>query len=324
MLSYKKYIYAVYEERSFSKAARKLYVSQPWLSATVKKVEQELKTPLFNRNTNPITLTEAGRYYIESVEKIIAIEDEMQHHFAELSAGYETRLNIGSSMFFCTYVLPTLLAEFRETYPQIVLTFTEGNTTELTDRLLEGHLDFVLEAEPPDKNLVHSMVWATEQIVLAVPTHYSVNEQLTEYSHTYEEFLKRNEKGVKPKPPVPLSYFSEEPFILLKPGNDSYKRSMAICKNADFVPKTTLYMTQMMTAYYLVCEGQGIAFLRSTIPEYVSPTDKVLFYLLEDPLAMRNIYLSHRKKQTGDVLQKLIHFMKSQSLLPEKGEATRL
>ena len=99
---------------------------------------------------------------------------------------------------------------------------------------------------------------------------------------------------------------------------------MAICKNADFVPKTTLYMTQMMTAYYLVCEGQGIAFLRSTIPEYVSPTDKVLFYLLEDPLTMRNIYLSHRKKQTGDVLQKLIHFMKSQSLLPEKGEATRL
>ena len=45
MLDYKEYIYAIYQERSFSKAARKLYVSQPWLSATVKKVEQELKLP---------------------------------------------------------------------------------------------------------------------------------------------------------------------------------------------------------------------------------------------------------------------------------------
>lgn len=320
MLSYMKYIYAIYEERSFSKAARKLYVSQPWLSATVKKVEQELQTPLFNRNTNPITLTDAGQYYIESVEKIIAIEEEMHHHFAEMTANYETQLNIGSSMFFCTYVLPTLLTEFREKYPQIVLTFTEGSSATLTERLLEGHLDFVLEAEAPDKNFVNSMVWATEQIVLAVPSHYEINQQLQNYSYTYEEFLKRNEKG-KEKPPVPLSYFATQEFIMLKPGNDIYKRSTALCKNADFVPKTTLYMTQMMTAYYLVCEGQGITFLRSTIPEYVSHTDRVLFYQLEDTLANRNIYLSYRKKQSSDVQQKLIHFMKSQSLLPDKPDA---
>ena len=62
MTNYKEYIYAVYQEKSFSKAARKLYVSQPWLSATIKKAEEELGLPLFDRSTNPISLTEAGRY----------------------------------------------------------------------------------------------------------------------------------------------------------------------------------------------------------------------------------------------------------------------
>ena len=62
MLNYKEYIYAIYQERSFSKAAQKLYVSQPWLSSVVKKVEQEIKTPLFDRSTNPISLTPAGEY----------------------------------------------------------------------------------------------------------------------------------------------------------------------------------------------------------------------------------------------------------------------
>ena len=62
MTDYKEYIYAVYQEKSFSKAAQKLYVSQPWLSSTVKKVEQEVGLPLFDRSTTPISLTEAGAY----------------------------------------------------------------------------------------------------------------------------------------------------------------------------------------------------------------------------------------------------------------------
>ena len=84
MTDYKEYIYAIYQEKSFSKAAKKLYVSQPWLSATVKKVEQQLQIPLFDRSTNPISLTDAGRYYIEQIERIMAIEEEMQRHFNEM------------------------------------------------------------------------------------------------------------------------------------------------------------------------------------------------------------------------------------------------
>lgn len=137
MLDYKEYICAISEEKSFSRAAQKLYVSQPWLSSVVKKVEQEIKIPLFDRSTTPISLTPAGEYYVEQARKVMAIEDEMRRHFQELSMKTDEGLNIGSSMFFCTYVLPNLLQEFRAMNPQITLTFTEGDSQTLLGKLLE-------------------------------------------------------------------------------------------------------------------------------------------------------------------------------------------
>ena len=307
MLNYKEYIYAIYQEHSFSKAAQKLFVSQPWLSSVVKKVEQEIKTPLFDRSTTPISLTPAGEYYIQQVEKVMAIEEDMREHFAALS-GPGTQLHIGSSMFFCTYVLPRLFQEFREQNPQITLTLTEGSSTVLLDKLLERRLDFFLEAEPLQDPKIQSVAWATEEIVLAVPARFPINRELAEYCYSFDALLKRNEPGCK-KPPVPLQAFREEPFLLLQKGNDIYDRSMELCRNAGFTPKTSVFLTQMMTAYYLVCEGQGVSFLRSTIPEYVAPTDSVVFYQLRDPMATRPIYLSYLKRRANPVQQKLIDFI---------------
>ena len=67
------YVYAVYQERSFTKAARKLYLSQPAISAMVKKAERKIGTPIFDRSTSPLTLTPAGEYYIRQAEKILRI-----------------------------------------------------------------------------------------------------------------------------------------------------------------------------------------------------------------------------------------------------------
>ena len=82
MLEYKEYIYAVYRNRSFSRAAEELHVSQPWLSAAIKKTEQELQLKLFDRTTTPVSLTEAGRYYIEQIEQIMKTLDEKEEQLA--------------------------------------------------------------------------------------------------------------------------------------------------------------------------------------------------------------------------------------------------
>lgn len=313
MLNYKEYIYAVYQERSFSKAAQKLYVSQPWLSSVVKKVEQEIKTPIFDRSTTPISLTPAGQYYIQQVEQVMKIEEEMRRHFAQLNS-QETQLHIGSSMFFCTYVLPRLFQEFREENPQITLTLTEGGGDSMAEKLLNHKLDFFLEAEPLQNGKIQSVAWCTEELVLAVPARFSINKTLSQYCYSFDQLLKRNEPGGK-KPAVPLDAFRDEPFLLLQKGNDSYQRSMQLCEHAGFTPKASVFLTQMMTAFYLVCEGQGVSFLRSTIPEYVTPTESVVFYQLDDPIATRCVYLSTLREHANPVQQKLLDFMWNHSLL---------
>ena len=67
-------IYTIYEELSFSKAAQKLFIAQPSLSLTVKKLEQQLGVPLFDRTTKPISMTEAGMEYIHAVEQLRSTE----------------------------------------------------------------------------------------------------------------------------------------------------------------------------------------------------------------------------------------------------------
>jgi len=309
MTNYKEYIYAVYQEKGFSKAAKKLFVSQPWLSATIKRAEQEIGLPVFDRSTSPISLTQAGRYYIEQIERIMAIEEEMEAHFQKMRDSSRTELHIGSSMFFCTYVLPSLMEDFRLQHPQVTLAFTEGGNKTLLEKLLDGQLDFLLEAERPVNSRIASIPWASEEIVLAVPAGNPVNARLEQYRYSFEEFLTRAQEDHR-RPPVPLDAFSGENFILLKEGNDIHRRSLQLCRNAGFTPNVSLYLAQMMTAYYLVLEGQGITFLRSTIPEHVAPTDKVVFYQLDDTLAVRSIYLSYSKHKSTPIQQQLIDFMK--------------
>ena len=70
MFDGKEYVYAVYEEKSFSKAAQKLYITQPALSTAIKKVEKKIGTPIFDRSTSPIGLTPGGEVYIDAIEKL--------------------------------------------------------------------------------------------------------------------------------------------------------------------------------------------------------------------------------------------------------------
>ena len=117
MFDGKEYIYAVYEEKSFSKAAQKLYITQPALSTAVKKVETRLGRPIFDRSTSPIGLTPSGEIYIDAIEKLYDLEENTVNQLNNLNGLLTGRLNIGGSIFFSSYVLPSLLAEFSRRYP---------------------------------------------------------------------------------------------------------------------------------------------------------------------------------------------------------------
>ena len=126
MFRYKEYICAVAEQRSFSKAAQLLNTSQPWLSTKVREVERLVGVPLFDRSTSPLGLTEAGAFYVEQAKAVTQIEEESRRRFEQLRRAQAETISIGSSMFFCSHLLPQLLKTFREAHPDLVLTFSEA------------------------------------------------------------------------------------------------------------------------------------------------------------------------------------------------------
>ena len=85
-----------------------------------------------------------------------------------------------------------------------------------------------------------------------------------------------------------------------------------MCQHAGFHPKISMYLDQMMTGYYLTCEGLGISFVRSSLPNYMHNTNKIYFYRIDDSLSNRNIYLTMRKNDTLNSLQiEVLKFLES-------------
>ena len=101
------YVYAVYKEKSFSKAAEKLFISQPSLSANVKREEQCVGYPIFDRSTKPLGLTEPGKKYIETVEKILSMQNEFSEYIDDLGDLKTGKLVLGGSSLYSSWVLPS-------------------------------------------------------------------------------------------------------------------------------------------------------------------------------------------------------------------------
>lgn len=288
------YVYEVFKEKSFTKAAEKLFISQPALSAMVKKAEQEIHAPIFDRSTNPISLTKAGKDYIFFVEKIMAIQREMEEHFCIIAKEASRELRLGGSSFFCSYILPPVVKEFQKLYPNVHVLWVEGKNIELVDKLQKGEIDFFLEVDRIEKNGMDSFFWGKEKLILAVPVSFSVNKRLRDYAFTAEDIHDRKhlERDILP---VRMGAFKGQEFIFLREGNDSYSRGMQICKNAGFTPYVSMTVDSLMTAYFLAAEEHGVTFVRDSIPFYADLTDKLLFYVIDDSLAERSIRLYGRK-----------------------------
>lgn len=288
------YVYAVYVNKSFSKAAEELYISQPALSTAIKKVEEEIKIAIFDRSSNPVELTTAGEYYIESIEKVMNLEQEMRSHFNSLLDNKRGTINIGCASFFCAYILPTIVQELKMEYPDYTVNILEANADDLVKCLRSGIVDIIIDVEKRDPKIYDSFVWAEEHILLAVPASYEVNNRLRKSRLTFEDVASGqylNEKYSK----VSLKEFENENFLLLKKGNDMHQRSLKMCKNAGFTPKVSLYLDQLLTSYYIACNGKGITFVRAGVTRYLEATNNLYFYKIDDENSYRNIMLYYKK-----------------------------
>lgn len=283
------YVYAVYKEKSFSKAAEKLFISQPSLSANVKREEQCVGYPIFDRSTKPLGLTEPGKKYIETVEKILSMQNEFSEYIDDLGDLKTGKLVLGGSSLYSSWVLPPLMGQFAKKYPQVQLELIEETTVNLRKMLQNGEIDFLLDNCELEDEIFERQLYRKEYLVLAVPKHFKINDGLEEFQISVEAIRELSFLS-ELVPSVDLSLFAKEPFILLKPENDTRIRAMELCKQCEFTPNVVFELDQQMTSYNITCSGMGISFISNTLISKVPESSDVVYYKLGDKLSCRNLY----------------------------------
>lgn len=287
-----RYVYEVYREHSFSRAAQKLYISQPSLSLMIKKAEDRVGSPLFDRSTMPIGLTEAGRRYIRAAEQIMEIEGNFQQYISDSESCLSGTLALGGTTLFTSYIFPPLISAFSARFPRVQIRISEAHTASLERELRVGELDFVMENCAFDPAVYDMVDYRREQLLLAVPAHFAINEKASAYCLSAQQL----QQGKK-MPAVPLALFEHEPFLLLKEGNDTRQRAEKLCAQAGFHPVARLLLDQQLTAYNLACYGMGVTFVSDTLACSVPPDARLRFYMLDSSLAARAVSLVYKRNR---------------------------
>lgn len=163
---------------SFSTAARDLYTSQPYVSNQIRKLEDHFGVPLFVRSHPRIALTEAGQALFDRVERILGdvgqLEDVVQQ-FHGLSRG---TIQVGATASAGNHVLPTMIASFNQTYPDIVVQARVGNTGDVLSWLDLDEAEVGISPQRPTTKNLTAAPFYREQLVVVVPHGMDVPDPL--------------------------------------------------------------------------------------------------------------------------------------------------
>lgn len=312
MFTWKKYVYEVYKERSFTKAAQNLYISQPSLSARIKKIEEIIGEPLFDRSTTPLQLTEVGKVYIEAAEEITQIEQRVENYINDLAGLKTGNLAVGASTLFAAYVVPSLITQFNQKFPDVHIQLIEGNTAELEEMLGSNALDFVIDNYHYDSILYNKELYCEENILLAVPKHFAINEELGMYQLSYKNIKNKNYLNQK-YPAVPLGRFADLPFIMLTQGNDTRTRGDRLCRNVGFKPNIVLEFNQQSTAYMASSTQLGATFISDILVSQLPTFENLVYYKLDGEEAKRKVFFYYKThKYKTRVMEEFIRMMHEQ------------
>ena len=228
------------EEGSFHRAAGVLNMAQPPLSVGIRKLEEELGTPLFVRGPRGVRLTSAGEVALVSARQTLRHIEEMRQAVRKSLVGERGRLRVGFVASATLELLPRLLIAYRAKYPQVELKLDEARTAELLEDVAQGRIDVAIVRTP-------------------VMTHAQVTiEQLQ--SDTLCLAVQKGSKWARRKR-IQLGELRDEPFVVFSPDRvpSMHAITMLVCQRAGFVPKIAEEAGQLQTILCLVESGIGVA-----------------------------------------------------------------
>ncbi len=285
------YVYTVYKEKSFTKAAEKLYISQPCLSAAIKKIEDEIGQPLFERRYSSVKPTKIGLEYIEATEKMLEIQRDFELKLKDSNRLEFGKINIGGTNYVTSYIIPHIISKFSKLYPKIEINLIEAKSVELKKMLDNEDIDLLIDSFDSEGSTQECFPLLEEKIMIAVPKSFKCNNGLGKYQMTTENISCHLHKS-----PVSIKHFKDEKFILLKNGNNMYKHASSIFHQAGITPEISFKLDQLSTSYSLAASECGICFITDTVFKYRKCTDDIFIYNLEE-VAKRMLYVVKKKKR---------------------------
>ena len=157
---------------SFTRAAQELYLTQGAVSHAIKALEEQAGCRLFERAGRRVALTQSGEQFLRHVDKIMAEMKTARRGLDELTRWGHGRLRLGASTTACQYILPTVLREFKQSFPKCVISIDPGDHARQLDQLLHNSIDLALMLEPEGlKELTFVPLFEDEMRFLVAPGH---------------------------------------------------------------------------------------------------------------------------------------------------------
>lgn len=261
-----RYITAIKNYGSFTKAAEKCYIAQPTLTSQVKKLEQEIGVELFNRQNSPITATEAGEKYLKQAELVLAEASKLNSIFQQ-DGPLIGSIRIAIIPTIGTYLLPLIAQSLIEAHPMVKFYFIEIPTNQIIAMLEKDEIDLGIAATPIENNSLIEKPLYYEPFVL-----YSSEESNDEKVYDTETL-------------------NEFPLLILTTENCFRGQVLKICPKSS---ETMIECNSLETIMRLVDANMGITLIPEIYAKMNQSLNSKKVFTLQNPVPSREVSFLHK------------------------------
>ena len=290
------YVLAVAEEKNLTKAAKRLYISQPGLTSYINKLEQYLGIKLFDRSTSPIQVTKAGALYISRMQEIQKEEALLRLTLQDMGSSRRIfRIGMGGTRG--THWLPILIPAFRAANPGVLIQIQDNGLKALEDSIRSRDLDVAFGAMNSGYPEMDYYVIHQEYIYCVIPRSFPFAQQFS-----------ADEATVSHPALINGSDLGGLPFLIPLPNNGFYNTTMQIFHQYKIIPQETLGLSNLDIAYKLAGKGCGALIINAFDFHQWHPNmaDQLAFCIFSNPPACRQAMLAYRSDNKNmDLIESL-------------------
>ena len=291
------FVYTV-KYKSFSEAGKKLFLSQPTISAHITALEKELHTKLVKRTTRDFCVTDAGNQLYKYAVSILNLR---QKAMDELSDNNKKSLHIGASSVPALYALPEILSAYHNVAPDIIFHTFSSDSLDIVQKVSDGTLDIGLVGTSVPDSPCTFLPFAEDELVLVTP------------NTPYYQNLKKNQ--------VPFTELLKEPFIIREDNSGTKRETDRFFAKIHLTQESLniiAYINQPETIRHCIMQGLGISIMSKKMVSYAEFQKELLIFPLGEYKLLRKLYLVYVKdRYLSHVTADFIHFFEKYNFKPE-------